>query len=84
MCKGCSAWDVYEGKVPISNLNAYACSISSRVTWDPWPLKMSKCLFIKEIPFGIDLLEKERNSLKRNVVIDAFDCIAIQVFTLQS
>jgi len=23
-CKGCSAWDVCEGKVPISNPNAYA------------------------------------------------------------
>jgi hypothetical protein len=76
-CKGCSAWDACEGKVTTSNLNAYACSIASRVTWDPWPWKMNKCLFIREIPFGIDLLKKEKNSLKRNVVVDVFDCIAI-------
>jgi hypothetical protein len=84
MCKGYNAWDVCEGKVTISNLNVYVCSIASRATWDPWPLKMSKCLFIREIPFGIDLLKKEKNSLKRSVVINAFDYITIQVSNLQS
>ncbi len=58
MSKGCNAWDVCEGKVNIFNLNAYACSIASRVTWDPWPLKINKCLFNRKIPLGIDLLKK--------------------------
>jgi hypothetical protein len=71
--KGCSAWDVCEGNVTISNPNACAYSIASRVTWDPWTSKMSKCLFVKEIPLGIDLLKKENKSLKINAIIHAFD-----------
>jgi hypothetical protein len=76
--EGCSAWDECEGKVTTSNSNVYACSIASKVRWDPWPSKMNKCLFIIEIPFGIDFLKKERNSLKRSVVINVFVSIAIQ------
>ncbi len=76
-CKGCNAWDVCEGKVNRSNSNVYVCLIASRVIWGPWSSKMNKCLCNKEIPFGIDLLKKERNSLKRSVVINAFVCIAI-------
>jgi hypothetical protein len=57
--KGCSAWDVCEGNVTISSLNACVYSIASRVTWDPWPLKMNKCLFVKKIPFSIDILRKK-------------------------
>ncbi len=37
-----------------------------------------------DIPLGIDLLKKDKNSLKRKVVIHAFDCIALQVPGLQS
>ncbi len=77
--EGYSAWDVCEGKVTISSSNACVCLIASRVTWDPWPSKMSGCLVVRDIPFGIDLLKKKRNSLKRNVGIHAFDCIAIHV-----
>jgi len=55
MSKGCSAWDVCEGNVTISSPNACVYSIASRVTRDPWPLKMSKCLFVKELPLLIDL-----------------------------
>jgi len=29
------------------------------------------------IPLGFDLLKKERNYLKRNAFIHAYDCIAI-------
>ncbi len=58
MSKGCSAWDVCEGKVNIFNYNAYACLIASRVTWDPWPLKMNKCPFNRKTPLDIDLLKK--------------------------
>jgi len=75
--KGCSAWDVCEGHVTISNPNACACSIASRVTWDPWPSKMNKCMFMKKISPNIDFLKKERKSLKINAVIHAFDYIAI-------
>jgi hypothetical protein len=84
MSKGYNAWDVCEGKVTISSPNACACIIASRMTWDPWPLKMNRCLFVREIPIGIDLLKKKRNSLKRNVVIHAFDYIAIHVPSLQN
>jgi len=77
MSKGYSAWDVCEGNVIISNLNVCAYSIASRVTWDPWPSKMNKCLFVREIPPNIDLLKKKRKSLKMNVGIHAFDYIAI-------
>jgi len=77
MSKGYSAWDVWEGNVTISNMNACACSIASRVTWDPWPSKMSKCLFVREIPPNIDLLKKKKKSLKMNVSIHAFDYITI-------
>ncbi len=83
MFKGYNAWDVCEGNVTVSNPNACACSIASRVTWDPWPSKMNICLFVGEIPPNIDLLKKERKSLKINVVIHAFDCIAIHVPSLQ-
>ncbi len=55
MSKGYIAWDVCEGKVTISNPNGYVCSIASRVTWDPWPSKISICLFVRKIPPGIDL-----------------------------
>jgi hypothetical protein len=47
------------------------------VTWDLCPSKVNKCLFVRDIPLGIDLLKKDRNSLKRKVVIHAFDYIAI-------
>jgi hypothetical protein len=77
MCKGYNARDVCEGKVTTSNPNVYANSIASRVTWDPWPWNMNKCLFIKKIPFSIDFLKKKRTSLKRSEVIIAFDYIAI-------
>jgi hypothetical protein len=63
---------VCEGKVTISNLNVYACSIASKVTWDPWISKMNICLFVKEIPPNIDLVKKIKY-LKRNVIIHAFD-----------
>jgi len=63
---------VCEGKVTISNLNVYACSIASKVTWDPWLSKMNICLFIRKIPPNIDLVKKIK-SLKINVIIHAFD-----------
>jgi hypothetical protein len=30
------------------------------VTWDPCPSKMNKCLFVRDIPFGIDLLKRRQ------------------------
>ncbi len=75
---------VCESNVTISSSNACACSFASRVTWDPWPSKMRRCLLVREIPLGFDLLKKERNYLKRNAFIHAFDCIAIHVLGLQS
>jgi hypothetical protein len=82
--KGYDAWDLCEGNVTISNPNACACSIVSRVTWDPWPSKMKRCLFVRKIPLGIDLLNKEKKSLKINIVLHVFVYIAIQVLGLQS
>jgi hypothetical protein len=29
------------------------------VTLDPWPSKITRCLFVKEIPRGINLLKKK-------------------------
>ncbi len=49
--KGCNAWDVYEGNITISSPNVYACLIALRVTWNPWPLKMNKCIFGRKIMF---------------------------------
>jgi hypothetical protein len=66
--KGCNAWDVCEGKVTISSPNVYACSIASRVTCNPWPSKMSRCLFIREIPPSIVLLKKEKNYLNKHAI----------------
>jgi hypothetical protein len=54
------------------------------MTWDPCPSKMSKCLFVKDIPLSIDFLKKHRNSLKKKVIIYAFDYIAIQIPSLQN
>jgi hypothetical protein len=84
MSKGYNAWDVCEGKVTISNPNACACLIASKMTWHPWPLKSNKCLFVKKIPSSIDFLKKKQNSLKRNVITHAFDYIAIHVLGLQN
>jgi len=30
------------------------------MTWDPCPSKMNKCLLVRDIPPGIDLLEKTK------------------------
>jgi len=84
MSKGCNAWVVCEGKITIFNPNVYVCSIASKVTWDPWPSKMNRCLFIKKIPLSIHLLKKKRNSLKKDAIIHAFDYIAILVPNLQN
>jgi hypothetical protein len=49
--KRCNAWDVCEGNITIVSPNACVCLIASRVTHDPWPLKMNKCIFgIKIMP----------------------------------
>jgi hypothetical protein len=45
---------------------------------------MNNYLFVKDIPFGSDLLKKDRNFLKKELVIHAFDYIAIQVPSFQS
>ncbi len=82
--KGCNEWDVCENNATRSNPNVCACSIASKVTWDPWPWKMSKCIFVKKIPPSFDLLKKERNYLKRTTLTHGFDCIAIEVLGLQS
>jgi hypothetical protein len=66
----------------MSNPNSLACSIASRVTWDPCPSNMSRCMFVMDISLGIDLLKKYKNSLTRKVVIHGFDYIAIQVLGL--
>ncbi len=82
--KGCSAWDVCENNVTRSSPNVCACSIASRVTWDPWPWKMNRCLFVRKIPPSFDLLKKKRNYLKRTALTHASNCIAIEVLGLQS
>jgi hypothetical protein len=51
---------VCENKVTISNLNACACLITSKVTWDPWPSTMTICLFVREIPPNVDLLKNKK------------------------
>jgi hypothetical protein len=68
----------------MSSPNYLACLIASKVTWDPRPSKMSRCLFVRDISLGIDLLKNDKNSLNRKVVIHAFDCITIKVVVLQS
>jgi hypothetical protein len=49
---------MYVKVITIFNPNVYAYPIASRVTWDPWPSKMNKCLFVREIPPSINLLKK--------------------------
>jgi hypothetical protein len=44
------------------------------VTWDPCPSKMSRCLFVMDIPLGINLLKKK--NFEKKVIFHAFDYIA--------
>jgi hypothetical protein len=47
------------------NPNSLTCSIASRVTWDPCPSKMSRCLFVRDISFGIIPFEKRQKLLEK-------------------
>jgi hypothetical protein len=42
-----------------------ACDIASKITWLPCPSRFSKCLLVKETPFGTYFLRKKRNSLNK-------------------
>jgi hypothetical protein len=81
--KGWTACHVCEGKIIISNLNYLVCSIASRVTWDPCPSKVNKCLFVKDIPLSIDLLKRQKFP-KKVGSHPFFDYIAIQALNLYS
>jgi hypothetical protein len=56
--------DVCDGNVIMSSPNSFAYSIASRVTWLPCPSRINKCWLPRDIPLGIDLLKKDRNSVK--------------------
>jgi hypothetical protein len=62
--KSWSACDVCEGKVIISNPNSLIHSIALKVSWDPCPSKMNKCLFVRDIPLGLTSWKKIKNPWK--------------------
>lgn len=74
------AWNKIHGEhvmcgiVRWSCLNAYFVlgDIVFKVTWLPCPSRTSKCLLLKETPPKIKFLKKERNSLNKKEVIQAF------------
>jgi hypothetical protein len=74
---GCNACDVCDGSVIMFNPKKFAYLIAYRVTWLPCPFKINKCWLLKDIPLGIDLLKKDKNSLYKKVVIHALFYISI-------
>jgi hypothetical protein len=66
----------------MSSPNCCAYSIACSVTWDPCPSKTNKCLLVREIPLGINLLKKDNHYLNKKLVIHAFDCIIMHVLVL--
>jgi hypothetical protein len=60
--KTCDAWD---GRIIMFNLNSYACSIASNVTWLPWPSKTNKCQLVKDIPLGTNFFKKIKKLLEQ-------------------
>jgi len=54
------------------------------VKWWPCPSKINKCQLMRDIPLGIHLLKKNKNSLNKKLIIHALFCIIIQILHLQS
>ncbi len=81
-CNGCNSYGVFDGNVIMSNLNSFAYSIASRVTWLSCPSITNKCWLLRDIPPRFDLLKKDKSSLNKKVVIHVFFCITIQVLGL--
>ncbi len=48
------------------NSNSFAYFITFKVTWLPCPSIINNCQLLKNIPPGIDLLEKDKNSLNKS------------------
>ncbi len=62
--KGWSAWDVFEGKIIMLSPKSLVCSIASRVTWDPCPSKINRCLLVRDTSPSINLLKKDKTHWK--------------------
>jgi hypothetical protein len=58
--KGCSAYEVWEGRVIIFKPKFYAYYIDSRLTWDPCLSRIIKWLLVIEILVKIIFLKKEK------------------------
>lgn len=69
--RGFSACDVCKGNVITFNPSC-ACSIASNVAHDPSPSRIIKCCFVSKLPLDTKLLEKLKNYLNKNVVIQAY------------
>jgi hypothetical protein len=82
--KGYRACEVWEGKVIISKPKDFAYYIDSKVIWDPCSSKINKWWLVVKIPFGIDQLKKEKNSLKKKTCHSFFFGIAMHVLILQN
>ncbi len=80
--KGCNACEVWEGKMIVFKPKDFAYNIDSKVIWDPCSFKINKWRLVVEIPFGIDQLKKEKNSLKKNMSSISF-WYAMHVLILQ-
>jgi len=69
MSKGWSACGVWEGRVTMSNLNAWAYSIDSKMTWELCPSKINRWQLILKVMPEIVYLKKARNSLNNKQII---------------
>jgi hypothetical protein len=81
--RGCRAWEVWKGKVTISNPNSCAYFMDSNLTCEPHLSKLGRCPFDWKMHFEIDLLKNERNSFNRNDILHDFFYIVMHVPNFQ-
>jgi hypothetical protein len=61
--KGCKTWEMWDGKVIISNLASYVCLITYRITCDPCPSIIRRCIFYwNKLPIT--------NRIKKNKILN--------------
>ncbi len=93
---GCKAWEVWDGKVTMSNPNSYIYYKSvSNATCDPCPSKNNRWWFYFVMPLGTNLLKKDGNFLNKTKsscfplhhhacsCSTMFDIIVFNLFTLE-
>jgi hypothetical protein len=61
-----------ESKITMFCPSVCAYFIASKVTCEPCPYKINKCLLVQGMPLGIDLVKNDKNSLKSKDVTNVF------------